>query len=168
MHPEQRDFCERIKRRWPHLFDQRRVLDVGSLDVNGNNRDLFAGGSYIGVDIITGPGVDVVCPVHEFNGGPFSTILSTEMLEHDQHAAASVHRMIELLTPDGLLLLTCATTGRPEHGTRECHPDDSPGTLGFYRNIPAGELAAVLSRSFRCWSVEVHHGDLYAWGLDRL
>lgn len=166
-HREQREFCERVKRRWLHLFDHRNVLDVGSLNVNGTNRDLFHGGSYTGIDVIAGPGVDVVCPVHMYRGGPFNTIISTEALEHDRYAEQSLCRMIDLLTPDGLLLLTCATVGRAEHGTSSHEPTASPGTNDFYANIPPEMIQSVMSRSFRCWSVEVCHGDMYAWGLDR-
>lgn len=50
-HQEQSDFCRRLVFRWPHLFDSKKVLDCGSLDINGNNRYLFRGGSYIGIDI---------------------------------------------------------------------------------------------------------------------
>lgn len=166
-HREQREFCERIKRRWPHLFDHRNVLDVGSLNVNGTNRDLFNGGAYTGLDIIAGPGVDVVCPVHLFTGGPFSTIISTECLEHDRHAVESLRRMVDLLTPDGLLLLTCATNGRMEHGTASSHPTDSPATNDYYANVESEMVHAALSSAFRCWGVEVQHSDLYAWGLHK-
>jgi hypothetical protein len=73
--------------------------------------------------------------------------------------------MIELVADDGILIVTCATTGRIEHGTAASHPDDSPATHSHYRNIVPSELVVPLRDSFCCWGVEVIHGDLYGWGL---
>lgn len=166
-HAEQQRFCLRVRERFPHWFEYRKVLDCGSLDINGNNRYLFTACQYTGIDILPGPNVDKVSRIHEHQGGPYATIICTEALEHDQHFALSMQRMIDLLTPDGPLIITCATTGRPEHGTTLEEPWSSPGTLGHYRNIPAGEMADILDAAFRCWSVEKIHSDLYAWGVDK-
>jgi SAM-dependent methyltransferase len=148
------------------LFENKRVLDCGSLDINGNNRHLFAGGTYLGVDIVAGPNVDIVSRIHEVEGGPFDVVISTECLEHDEFAARSIRHMIDLLAVGGIFIVTCATTGRPEHGTTGHEDWASPGTLGHYRNVKPSELAGPLSCAFRCWGVEVQHSDLYAWGLD--
>jgi len=165
-HPEQRDFCQRIRARWPHLFENKSVLDCGSLDVNGNNRFLFTGGSYQGLDLIAGPNVDIVSRIHEYQGGPFDVVISTEALEHDRHLDQSLDRMAELVAPGGILLVTCATTGRPEHGTTRCDDWASPGTTDFYRNVLPQDLVPLVSK-FRCWGIEVTHSDLYCWALDR-
>jgi hypothetical protein len=165
-HVEQINFCIRIQQRWTHLFLNKRILDCGSLDINGNNRYLFTGGSYIGIDIAAGPNVDIVSRIHEIKGGPFDVVISTECLEHDAFAALSIQHMIDLLADSGILIITCATTGRPEHGTAGHDDWASPGTLDHYRNITTSDLVDPLSKSFRCWGVEVHHSDIYAWGLD--
>lgn len=165
-HIEQVDFCMRILQRWPHLFQNKRVLDCGSLDINGNNRYLFTGCSYIGIDIVAGPNVDIVSRIHDINGGPFDVVISTECLEHDEFASKSIQHMINLLAKGGILLITCATTGRPEHGTTNSEDWASPGTLNHYMNIEPNELIGPISSSFRCWGVEVQHSDIYAWGLD--
>jgi len=164
-HFEQREFCERLVRRWPHLFEGKSVLDCGALDINGNNRHLFTGCNYTGIDITEGANVDHVSLIHEFTGGPFGVVISTECLEHDAYASESIQRMIKLVADDGILIVTCATTGRIEHGTTDSHPGDSPATHGHYRNIVPSELVVPLRDSFRCWGVEVIHGDLYGWGL---
>ena len=167
-HPEQNDFCLRIARRWPHLFRDKQVLDCGSLDINGNNRHLFNGGTYTGIDIVAGPNVDIVSRIHEYKGGPFDVVISTECFEHDVHFDATFAHMIEMVSPDGLMLFTCATIGRPEHGTATDESWASPGTHDHYRNIDPDEVAAKLRKSFRCWGIEVQHSDLYGWGIDPL
>ena len=48
-HHAQRLFFTRVKHRFPERFDGCSVLDIGSLDINGNNRYLFNGGTYIGM-----------------------------------------------------------------------------------------------------------------------
>lgn len=164
-HPQQVNFCLRIKHRWPHLFENKRVLDCGSLDINGNNRYLFSGGSYIGIDLFAGPNVDTVSLIHEYSG-EFDVVISTECFEHDANFDKTFQRMIEMLSPTGLLLFTCATKGRPEHGTIGHEEYASPGTNNYYRNIDPAEVVPFLSSSFRCWGIEIEHSDLYGWALD--
>ena len=50
-HPEQRTFMTYVKEKFPEKFKNCRVLDIGSLDINGNNRYLFTDYTYVGVDI---------------------------------------------------------------------------------------------------------------------
>lgn len=40
MHKEQINYCLSIKNKYPELF-KGKILDCGSLDINGNNRYLF-------------------------------------------------------------------------------------------------------------------------------
>ena len=40
-HLQQRMFCSTVRSRFPEYFKETLVLDVGSLDVNGNNQFLF-------------------------------------------------------------------------------------------------------------------------------
>jgi len=93
-HQEQAEFCQRIAARWPHLFQNKRVLDCGSLDINGNNRHLFTGGSYLGIDLVAGPNVDVVTRIHKYVAGPFDVVISTECFEHDSHFAETFSHII--------------------------------------------------------------------------
>jgi len=165
-HAEQIEWCNLVKVAHPEYFHGVTVLDIGSLDINGNNRHLFVGGSYIGIDIAAGSNVDIISHIHEVKGGPFDVVISTECLEHDKFATLSIQHMIDLLADSGILIITCATTGRPEHGTTGHDDWASPGTLNYYRNITPDELVVPLSNSFKCWGVEVQHTDIYAWGLD--
>lgn len=154
MHKEVRKFCESIQSIHPFYFSGGAVLDCGSLDINGNNRYLFDGCQYTGIDIVAGRNVDVVTRIHEFSPGKtYKTVISTEMLEHDEYWRASLQNMFALTQPGGLLLLTAAGTGRPEHGTSEHHPGDSPLTHGYYKNITAQMIAEALDLDRFCWFI---------------
>ena len=173
MHREQCDFCERVRARYLSFFVNTRVLDCGSLNVNGTNQYLFAGGCYWGVDIAPGPNVDIVSKIHElpFRDGLFDVVISTECLEHDLHWETSIRKMAALVRPDGLLLFTCATTGRAEHGTVATTAGDSPFTPDYYRNLTEKDVryALDLERQFSTHLFEANeaHHDLYFFGIKR-
>lgn len=185
-HSEQRAFCEWVRDQFPDKFTGL-VLDCGSLDINGNNRYLFDKGcQYFGLDICEGPNVDLIGRVHEYEQDrqanrifsdyveplKFDTIISTEMLEHDEYYQASLRAMARMLKPGGLLLFTCATTGRPEHGTARTTPTDSPVTLDYYRNLESGDIAAIpgFLEHFDKYQffVEDNHKDLCFYGWKKL
>lgn len=137
-----------------------KVLEVGSYDVNGSIRKMFAGAaSYVGVDLDIGPGVDVVSYGHQLQvaDGHFDMALSGECLEHDPHWRETVMNMARMTRPGGLVAFTCASTGRPEHGTRRTDLGESPGTqsigLDYYKNLSAADFehALRLSEMFSSW-----------------
>jgi hypothetical protein len=155
MGPHQVNFINYVKQNYPHHFKNCDVIDFGSGDINGNNRAFFSESNYAGVDVFPGPNVDIVCKCHELNviPGSIDTIISTEMLEHDPFWKESLLHMYECLKNEGLLLVTCATTGRPEHGTRRTSPGDSFATRGnlfefsdYYQNINQIDVMEVFSK----------------------
>jgi hypothetical protein len=83
-HFEQQQFCRRILEKYPEHFRNKRVLDIGSLDINGNNRFLFTDCEYTGLDVGEGPNVDIVSVGHLYDAPDesFDTIISTEVFEH--------------------------------------------------------------------------------------
>ena len=173
-HPEQRAFCERVKALHPAFFKHARVLDVGSLDVNGNNRFLFEGGNYTGIDVGGGPNVDVVAFAHLFDAPPFDVVVSTECFEHDIHYALSIQNIVRLLVSGGLFLFTCATTGRPEHGTRRSDGGKNAPLLpwpDYYKNVTEQDIRETvdLDAFFSEYRFEIGHSthDLYFWGIKR-
>ena len=60
MHIEARNFTIFVQNTFPFFFKNKRVLDVGSGDINGNNRFLFENCSYEGNDVYNAPNVTVV------------------------------------------------------------------------------------------------------------
>ena len=171
-HFEQQEFCACIRKRYARHFQHVTVLDIGSLDINGNNRWLFDEAKYLGVDLMPGKNVDVVCHAHEllFEPESFDTIISTECLEHDQQWKRTLAKALKLLKPGGLLVLTCATDGRPEHGTVRNSPADSPATPEYYRNLTEADLIGALDLGqFEEFSFEVDDGlhDLRFVGMKK-
>ncbi len=77
---------------------RQRVLDVGALDLNGNNKILFEGCAYTGIDIGEGPNVDVVSVAHEYPAPSesFDVIISTECLEHDRHYPETLRNIVRM------------------------------------------------------------------------
>ncbi|MDX1604483.1 MAG: methyltransferase domain-containing protein [Salinimicrobium sediminis] len=171
MHKEQKAFCNKVKFLYPDKFRDKLVYDFGSYDVNGNNRYLFTDCEYIGIDIHKGKNVDVVCPAHKLDFGQCDVVISTEMLEHDKHWKESLNNMIQHLEPGGLMIITCATDGRKEHGTRRTTRRDSPATLDYYHNIGEQEFEEVMQREenfeMSVLEVDTTRGDLYFYGIKK-
>lgn len=178
MHIEARRFTEYVKSIFPDYFENKTVLDVGSGDINGNNRFLFSNCAYEGNDVIAAPNVTVVSKTAAlpFEPSQFDTIISTECFEHDPEYVASFQKIINMLKPGGLFLFTCATTGRAEHGTRKTSPRDSYGTIGnvdgwtdYYKNLTFDDLNAAVpvSSVFSQYAAYVNNSshDLYFWGI---
>jgi SAM-dependent methyltransferase len=119
-HDSSRNFCIEVRQKFPDFFQGKKVLDIGSLDINGNNRYLFKDCDYTGLDVADGKNVDVVSIAHEFNGpdNSFDVIMSTEVFEHDMFWKKSLLNITRMLKPGGLFFFTCAGPNRAEHGTR--------------------------------------------------
>ncbi|MGB4066319.1 MAG: methyltransferase domain-containing protein [Azonexus sp.] len=172
-HKEQQDFIEIVRASFPEYFSGKRVLEIGSLDINGSVRKLFQNCDYIGVDVAPGPGVDVVCQGQDYDGpdNSFDVAISCEVMEHNPFWAETVKNMVRLCKPGGLVVMTCATLGRREHGTARTSKVDSPLTVGlgwsYYNNLTAADFldkqaTEGLSHIFvRNWS----EYDLYMVGI---
>ena len=145
-HREQREWCELVKYAHDEFFVGTNVLDIGSLDINGNNRYLFEQCNYTGIDIGEGKNVDVVCSGHLFEYDDlFDVVISTECFEHDEYWEQTLKNVINNLLKDGgLFLFSCAAPGRPEHGTKRTSPKDSPFTNDYYRNLSEADIRSVL------------------------
>ena len=147
-HKECFEFVAHCQKLFPQHFNGKTVLEVGSLYINGSVRGFFTDCEYIGVDIGEGPGVDMVVPPDNlfFESRSFDTIISTEMFEHNPHWQKTFADMCRILKPGGMMLFTCATTGRPEHGTIDHLPAASPLTVAkkeyanYYKNLEADEF----------------------------
>ncbi len=146
-HKEQIEFCETVKALHPSKFEGVNVIDAGSLDINGSNEYLFTDCNYVGVDVIPGKNVKHITPIHLFSPTfKVHTIISTEMLEHDEYWKQSLAHMYMILEKGGLMVITCAAPGRVEHGTHRSQPHCSPGTLDYYKNLKVSDIWSVLKK----------------------
>jgi len=170
-HQEQKVWCNYVKNKHPEMFKNVHVCDIGSLDINGNNRYLFQDYKYIGVDICPGRNVDVICRGHAFTPLiQFDVVISAECFEHDEFYTYTLQNIVHtLLRPGGLFIFTCATDGRHEHGTRRTSPEDSPATQDYYMNINESHVRAALDieNEFSEFEFEVNNNtyDLYFYGI---
>jgi SAM-dependent methyltransferase len=174
-HREQMQFVATVRAHFPDAFNGARVLEVGSLDINGSVRRFFEGGSYLGLDVAEGAGVDVVCQGQDYAApdGSFDCVISCEVMEHNPHWRATFANMARLCRPGGLVVMTCASRGRPEHGTARTDPRSSPLTVGkgwsYYRNLVAADFtnALPMAELFSEWRFFRHFGskDLYFVGF---
>ena len=175
MHYEQTEFVKRALSTLGIPQYGMRVLDVGSLDVNGNNKHFFPGCTYIGIDIGEGNNVDVVSRAHEYKPDEkFDIVISTECFEHDEYWERSIENiMVNLLKPVGFFIFTCATHGRPEHGTRRSAPDAAPFIGDYYRNLGEDDITSLriagrqFTDYFSMYKFETRQNpaDLYFLGL---
>jgi SAM-dependent methyltransferase len=176
-HSQQAEFVGIVKRHLPWYFSGGRVIEMGSLDINGSVRSYFNAAEYVGVDLAPGPGVDLVCSSHEVDlpAGSFDCAISLECFEHNPFWVETFLNMLRLTRGDGLVLTTCATTGRREHGTPRSSPESSPFTVArgwsYYRNLRERDFIdrVELGASFADWLFIVSHEsyDLYFVGLRR-
>ena len=177
-HKEEREFCKLIKSSLPTFFENQKVLDVGSGDINGNNNYLFSNCHLTRVDLTPGPNVDMVSYAHDltFVNEHFDTIISTECFEHDKHYVISLQNMVRMLRPGGLMLFTCATTGRPEHGTSKNKPwqvlsTRLPNAKDYYKNLEESDIEKAINVDSifieHEFSEDPFHHDLFFWGIKR-
>jgi SAM-dependent methyltransferase len=90
----------------------RRVLEVGSYDVNGSLRSVvepLGPAEYVGADIRPGPGVDVICQaedlVERFGTECFDVVISTATLEHIRDWRRAVSNIKRVCRPGGLIVV---------------------------------------------------------------
>jgi alpha-galactosidase len=74
-----------------------------------------------------------------------------------------------------LFLFTCATTGRPEHGTKRSDTGSSPLTSNienwdnYYLNLTEMDIrqAVNIDEKFHFYEFIVNGFDLYFWGIKK-
>lgn len=148
-HAEQAFFVAQCRKHFPSHFSGSRVLEIGSLDINGSVRQFFDASEYIGIDVGAGPGVDVVAGGETFAGetAGFDVVISCEAMEHNPYWRETFINAIRMLKPDGIMIMSCAGYGRRQHGTARFSPADSPNTVAlgsqYYRNLGEADFRTL-------------------------
>jgi SAM-dependent methyltransferase len=103
-------------------IEEKNILDVGSYDVNGSVKPIFAKGKYIGMDMFKGPNVDVVANAHDipFKNDFFDIIVSISCFEHDDMFWVTFLEMCRVLKEDGYMYVNA-----PSNGPYHAHPGDN-------------------------------------------
>ena len=108
----------------------KRILEIGSRNVNGSVRPFFQlvnPSEYIGIDVTFGDLVDMVldgCNAEEkFGKDSFDFVVTVETIEHVKEWKRFIQNIKHVLKPNGLLLLTGRSTGFPRHEEAEKYGD---------------------------------------------
>lgn len=175
-HKEQLQFVSTVKEKYPMKFSQANILEVGSLDINGSVRQFFTSCTYIGIDVGVGPGVDIVAEGQSYNGkaNSIDTVISCECFEHNPYWVGTFNNMIRMAKKGGLVVMTCATAGRKEHGTTRTSAADSPLTIGkgwdYYKNLTEDDFRHEIDftkfNTFE-FSTNTKSKDLYFHGIKK-
>jgi hypothetical protein len=143
------------------------VLDLGGRDINGSIRGLLPHAQWDGLDIVEGPGVDIVRDATldwPENFKLYDMIITTELFEHVEDWRGVIRTCSQALSNGGeeILFITCASTGRRPHGASG-EMDPPPGE--WYQNIDPDEMRRQLSKFFAHFEVTYNPnpGDIYAW-----
>ncbi len=93
----------------------------------------------------------------------------------------TLQNMVKLLRSGGLLVFTCASTDRPEHGTLRTSPENAPLLQeisevwsNYYRNLTERDIRSVLNVTEFFSDFEFREefsgyigNDLYFWGIKK-
>jgi len=176
-HEQQFNYIQKLKSKYPTYFSNKKVLEVGSLNINGSIRELFTECNYLGIDVGPGKDVDLVCEGQNLAhpNETYDTVCSCECFEHNPYWVETFNNMYRMTKSGGLVFMTCATTGRQEHGTTRTNPQDSPLTVGkgwdYYKNLTVEDFMKNIDVSNMFLEYEFELGspvaDLYFYGIKK-
>jgi len=141
-----------------------RVLEIGSLDINGSIRPIFKpfAEKYIGIDVQEGPGVDIVASATEYmSPGYFDVVVCCEVFEHTNDWKKIIQQSYINLRPGGIFIATMAGEGRPPHSALDENPIRE---WEHYANIGAWDLKQNL-KMFSKQAVDVLNTDTRCWAI---
>ncbi len=110
------------------LLEQQkiRVLDIGSMDVNGSYRQIFSDPrfDYVGLDLEAGPGVDVVVEdpyTLPFDADSFDLVISGQAFEHAEFFWQLFAEMVRVTNSKGFLFLLAPSAGPIHRYPVDCY-----------------------------------------------
>jgi SAM-dependent methyltransferase len=187
-HKEQIEYVNKIKNKLPQYFNSKKVLGIGTFNVCGTESEYFDNCEYTGLDLGPGPGVDIVCPAQDYDAPDesFDVIISCECFEHNPYYKETIQNSIRMLKSGGMFLFTCATTGRPIHGTASLEKISKqkfqnwktmPNVVKeewdneYYKNLTEDDIreCTPIDEIFSDYKfeIETNHCDLYFYGIKK-
>jgi len=187
-HKEQINYVNSIKEKLPQYFINQHVLGIGTFNVCGTENSFFEKCNYLGLDLGPGPGVDIICPAQDYDApdNTYDVIISCECFEHNPFYKETIQNAVRMLKSGGLFLFTCATTGRPVHGTKYLEEESKqkfkdwktmPNVLkenwdnDYYKNLTESDIRECIDIdsifSDYKFDVETNHCDLYFYGIKK-
>jgi hypothetical protein len=173
-HVGQMLFFQNVKQFFPDFFIGTNVLEIGSLDINGSVRRFFESCEYTGIDIGPGPKVDIISNGEDFpeRAGKYDVVISTEVFEHTENWDLIFLNMLRLMKRHGIVIFSCASWGREQHGTSLFHSDSAPyvaATNDYYKNLVPDDFIAAFKMEywFSCHTFIRDTDCLYFVGIGR-
>lgn len=122
MHASSFDKMSDFRRKYldDRRHEQLTILDLGSQDINGSYRPLFAepAWQYIGVDMAAGKNVDVVLrdpyDWQEIAANSSHVLVSGQTFEHTEFFWITMRQIARVLKPSGICCIIAPSSG-PEH-----------------------------------------------------
>jgi SAM-dependent methyltransferase len=156
-HFEQTQFFHSVFDTFPEIFKTNsgfKIIDFGSLNINGGPHDHIVNTQYVGVDLGPGPNVDLVSPgeLVDLPSLSFDAAISSECFEHNPFWKETFMQMCRLTKPNSIVAFTCAGIGRKEHGTsRSDNGTSAPLVVEmgreYYHNVSKREVLSSLNVS---------------------
>jgi 2-polyprenyl-3-methyl-5-hydroxy-6-metoxy-1,4-benzoquinol methylase len=152
MHESTFTRCSEFVDRYLASHEALSIADVGSYDVNGTYRSLFArpGWTYTGLDLSAGPNVDVVLkePEHWASSHSelkerFDVVISGQTLEHVRRPWIWICQVACLCKPGGLIWLCAPNTWEFHKFPIDCWRIWPDGMRGLFQQAGLDEVA--------CW-----------------
>jgi hypothetical protein len=118
-----------------------KVLDVGSYNVNGTYKDLFANEryEYVGMDMEPGPNVDVVFKNpyvwSEIATDSYDVVISGQTFEHAEFFWVTMSEMTRVLKKNGLLCIIVPNVLHEHRYPVDCYRFYSDGLLALCRYV---------------------------------
>jgi hypothetical protein len=142
-----------------------RILDVGGQNINGTAHDWFTHPETT-VTTLDVENADIIADATCWEPDRlFDIVMATEVFEHVGDWRAVIRTMRLALDPEGpgVLLATCASTGRPVHGATGA---PLPAIGEWYHNVAPEDLTEALVPYFPWREVryQTPPGDAYLWG----
>jgi len=166
MHNAAMEFVYSSFHDWKADRTDLKVLEIGSLDINGSVRPMFKPfqAEYTGIDMQEGPGVDYVLDAAKFiNFEAYDVVVCAEVFEHTPDWKQIIYNCYNNLVEGGIFIATMAGEGRPPHSAIDENPIRE---WEHYSNIGWWELQQSLKQQgFKQVKVNVLENDTRCWAV---